>query len=377
MVYYKDNPNLKELAVVTTFDGKKEYRRNCKFLKEKYYVINRDCFEVNGIWCPIDGGNIVFDHETQTYTFLRNNPYIVKGVVKTKEGHLEVGYFTHIPWKNVRINSEVFGDTFAISEDILGKEWFEDLKCNIIFNGSEMSSRVIARRKIIDNHENPANRGYNIEDNTFDFPNKVKSYESYNTQISRKVKKLSKYVGDLTFGFEFELAKGNLPEHLQHKYGVVPCRDGSLNGGIELVTIPMSGAKGIQTIVDLADSLKVRGLVDLNCSLHIHFGNIGLDKLSTISLYRLCRNIQEELFTMFPYYKTNHNGIKQKNYTKKLNRLNIGVLKDFSKEAYESYLLDSWNKLFNFYSEKLVSLDTFNKKTREHPTQNKWNRHSR
>jgi len=379
MVLYKDNPNLEQvesLQVVTTFNGKKEYRKNCKFIRQQYYVINHDCFEIEGKWRTKENSNIVWDWETKTYV-LKSSKRLIYGVVRDENGNLNMGYFTSNLFNNIPISSNKFGAVMAISEEALGNNWFEDMRHHIWFNSEEFTESNIASKKIIRNIDNVAGRGYNIEDNPNDFKAKVSNFEIYKTPISPKIKQLSKYIGDISFGTEFELAVGFLPEHLQYRYGVVPVRDGSLNGGAELVTIPMIGAKGLQTIVDLADSLKTRGLISLDCSLHIHFGNIGTDKLSIVSLYRLCRSLQEELFSMFPYYKTNPEGIKQKNYTKKLPKLNIGALKDVSKDAYEAYLLDSWNKLFTFYSEKSVTLDTFNKKSREHPIHNKWQRPSR
>lgn len=377
MVYFKENPDLTGLKVVTTINGEKEYRKNCKYIKQQYYVINKDCFEIENTWYRTNSENIVYDWEKETYVLKKGNKVLIHGLVKNKQNQLEYGYFTPDPCKNVKILSDHYGVNYAISQDILGGSWFEDLRYNAFIDGAKLNSSNIQKRKTIANSENPAGRGYNIEDNSVDFNEKFKSYTNYKTHITSQVKKLSKYVGNLSFGFEFELALGNLPLHLQHRYGVVPCRDGSLNGGIELVTVPMTGAKGLQTVINLTDDLAIRGLVDTNCSLHIHFGNIGNDKLSVIALYRLCRILQEELFTMFPYYKTDHNGIKQKNYTKKLQKLNIGVLTDYSRDAYEAYLLDSWNKLFNFYAEKTITLSEFNKKTREHPIHNKWSRNSR
>ncbi len=378
MVYYKDNPSLEEtLQVVTTVNGEKEYRKNCKFINEKYYVIDKTCFQIEGKWRRYDDSKIVFDWENQAYVINKPENRIIYGLIKDKEGKLALGFFSPNVYNNVTTSSFSFGDVTAISTDIFDENWFEDLKYHIWFNKKDLSASSIKEKKLIRNQENPAGRGYNMEDNPGDYQIKRKYYNEYKTHITPKIKYLSKYLGDLSFGFEFEVSEGNLPTNLQNRYGVVPCRDGSLNGGMEFVTIPMVGAKGMQTIIDLANDLKIRTNINLDCSLHIHFGNFGTDKLSIISLYRLCRNIQEELFSMFPYYKTNPEGIKQKNYTKKLNKLNIGVLLDQSKEAYEAYLLDSWNKLFNFYSEKQVSLDTFDKKTREHPIKEKWRRNSR
>lgn len=378
MVYYKDNPNLEqELQVVTTVTGDKEYRKNCKYINERYYVINNTCFQIEGKWRRYDDKNVVFDWEKNTYVINKPESRLVYGVVKNKEGKLEKGYFSTNIYNNVQTVSNTFGECMAISSDILGDSWIEDMQHHYWWEKAGLSPMGIKEKKVIKNKENPAGRGYNIEDNHGDFIFKRKSYDEYNTHITPKIKYLSKYLGDLTFGFEFEVCEGNLPANLQNRCGVVPCRDGSLNGGMEFVTIPMNGAKGMQTIVNLCDDLKIRTNINLDCSLHIHFGNFGTDKLSIIALYRLCRNLQEELFTMFPFYKTNPEGIKQKNYTKKLNKLNIGVLIDQSKEAYEAYLLDSWNKLFTFHAEKQVTLETFDKRTREHPVKEKWRRNSR
>ena len=257
MTYFKENPNLKDLQIVNTFDGKKEYRKNCKYIKEKYYTINRTCFEIEGKWRS-DDSNIVFDWETKNYVLLNNTPNLIYGLIKDNDNVLKMGYFTPNIYNNIPINSEVFGSVVCISEEILGNNWIEDMKYHIWFNKNEISSSTIAKRKTISNHESPNSKGYNIEDNIEDFQIKTKNYINYNTHITPKIKHLSKYLGDISFGFEFELHLGNLPNHLQNRYGIVPCRDGSLNGGMELVTIPMTGAKGLQTIVNLTDDLKKR-----------------------------------------------------------------------------------------------------------------------
>jgi len=376
MVYFKDNPNLTELKVVTTINGEKEYRKNCKFIREQYYIINKDCHEINGTWYRVKEGNIVYDWETRQYA-LKNTGRLIRGLVKNDQGELELGYFTPNIYNNIPTNSNKFGGITAISADILNQDWFEDMKHHIWRYAPEHSATTVLSCKVIKNSDNPANRGYNIEDNAGDLSQKTTAYNEYPTVISPKIKQLAKYLGDLTFGFEFEIAIGALPPHLQFRNGVVPCRDGSLHGGMEYVTIPMQGTKGLQTIVNLTEDLKIRSEISLDCSMHIHFGNFGTDKLSIIALYLLCRNIQNELFTMFPYYKTSPSGIKQKNYTKKLQKLNIGILVDQSKDAYEAYLLDSWNKLFKYYGEGEVTLDTFNKKTRKHPITDKWRCNSR
>lgn len=375
MVYYKDSPDLGKLTTVETVKGDVEYRRNTKFIKQKYYTINRDCFQFNSKWYTIDSGNIVYDHELKTYA-LRSISQ-VKGLVLNESGKIEIGYFTPNPHNNVMTVTNQYGKIIALNVEMLEKnKWVEDLGGNYWIDTSELSANQVASRKKIRNERNFNDRGYNIEDNA-DYPKKINLYNQYPTHISAKAKEMSKYLGDLTFGVEVELRAGNLPDYLKNRLGIVVCRDGSLNGGAELVSIPLAGAKGLQTLANLADELKERGEIGIECSYHIHFGNVGLDKLSIIALYRLARNIQSELFTMFPYYKIDPSGVKQKNYTKKLLKLNINSLKDNSKEAYELYLLDSWKKLFDFYAEGKIALEQFNKKTREHPIQRKWEHRNR
>jgi hypothetical protein len=53
IIYYDDNPNLNRL-VVETHDGRKEYRENCRKIKHTFYVKNKTCFEINGVWYRID-----------------------------------------------------------------------------------------------------------------------------------------------------------------------------------------------------------------------------------------------------------------------------------------------------------------------------------
>lgn len=378
MVYYKDNSGLKQLKTVTTIKGDTEYRKNTKYVREKYYTINRDIFQFDDKWYTIDSGNILFDHELKTYILRNRTANVVKGIVQNLEtGKLELGYFTQNPYNNVTTNSAQFGRVPAINREIIEKEgWFEDLGSNVWFSEKDYPGSAKLSKRKIRNERPHTDRGYNIEDNN-DYPTKIELHKNYPMVISTKAKEMSKYLGDITFGVEIELSRGCIPDYVKNRLGVVICRDGSLNGGAELVSIPLSGAKGLQTIVDLSKELQERGEIGIDCSFHIHFGNIGTDKLSIISLYRLCRIIQNELFTMFPYYKIDPSGIKQKNYTKKLLKLNINSLKDSSKEAYELYLQDSWAKLFDFFAEGKITLDQFNKKTREHPIQRKWEHRNR
>lgn len=377
MTLYSDNPNL-DLKTVSTISGDKEYRRNCKFIGGKYYLMDRDCFEIEGKWYRIDGGNIIYDHELKVWVHKNNADGLIRGAVDFKGTAVVFGYFTRNVYENASFKSKTDGTVVAMNTKILEDAgYFEDVATSNWYRLKDMTLSDIKHRKTIRNEKNFTDRGYNIEDNPGDFKFKTKSYAEYELDISKKAREMAKYLGDYTFGCEIEIGQGNLPERILNRHGVVICRDGSIDGGPELVTIPLAGAKGIQNIVDLCSELKLRGDVSIACALHLHFGNVRTDKLFLTAFYLLCRKIQEELFTMFPYYKTDPTGVKRKNYNQKLQKLSIHPLVEKDKGSYEVYLQDVNSKIFDFLAEGKMTMDQLNKKTREHPIRQKWDRHSR
>ncbi len=376
MIRYADNPNL-DLSTVTTITKDIEYRRNCKYIGGKYYLMDRDCFYIEGKWCRIDSGVIIYDHEKKVWIHKDKAGTLVNGIVDIKNEEFIFGSFSENAYENVSCRTKKHGNSIAINSDVLGNHFFEDKALSVMFRTKDYPLTDIKYRKTIRNEKNFTDRGYNIEDNQADYANKVKYYNEYPHKISKKVREIAKYLGDLSFGVELEIAQGNLPDKILNRHGVVICRDGSIDGGPELVTIPTSGAKGLQNIVDLCEELKGRNKLSIACALHIHFGNVPTDKLFLSAFYVLCRKIQDEIFTMFPYYKTDHKGVKKKNYNQKLDKLGIHPLLEQDKESYEAYLRDVHIRIFNFLSEGKMSIDQLNRKTRAHPISHKWERKSR
>jgi hypothetical protein len=378
MIRYEDNPNLK-LKTVVTVRGDTEYRRNCKHIGGNYYVMDRDCFCIEGKWYRFDGGHIVQDHEKKIWIRKSEATSLARGVVGFEESGKPIfGYYTLNPYGNVKCRLSSVGIQNALNQEVLLRAgYIEDVGLGVWFNKRELGLSGVKRAKTIRNERSFTDRGYNIEDNPKDFKIKTQLYNDYDMPISKNARIYSKYLGDITFGAEIEIARGNLPEHIQNRYGIVVCRDGSIDGGPELVTIPISGAKGLQTLNDLAEELENRGDISLACAFHLHIGNVRTDKLFLAAFYSLCRRIQDELFTMFPYYKTDPKGIKRKNYNQKLDGLGIHPLLKTDKESYEAYVVDTHAKIFDFLSDGRMTLDQFNKKTREHPIPRKWERSSR
>lgn len=378
MILYADNPHL-GLKTVTTIQKDVEYRRNCKCIKEKYYVIDRDCFLINERWYRTDGGNIVFDYEKKVWVHKDSIDGMVKGIVGfTAKGEPEIGYFTVNDYKNVPSKSRAHGNYPVIDQSLVESNgYFEDPSTCTWYKSSDLSTSEIRQRKMVRNERSFTDRGYNIEDNDTDFRYKTKMYKEYDLTLSKKAKEMAKFIGDLTFGCEIEIYRGNLPNKELVQHGIVICRDGSIDGGPELVTIPLAGAKGLQNVVEICRELKGRSTVSIACAFHVHFGNVRRDKLFLAAFYQLCRKVQDELFTAFPFYKTEHKGIKKKNYNQKLQKLGIHPLVNKDRESYDMYLEDSFIRIFDFLAEGKMDISQFNKKTREHPIRQKWDRHSR
>lgn len=368
---YRDNPSL-DLTVVTTVNGNKEYRVNCKKILDKYYVMNEDCFFVANKWYRKDSGLILFDSEKQEWV-LKSTKGLIEGIIKFEDGKPVFGYFTPNKYNNCR-----YKDYTVLSPEVLiygGK--VEDVSTGI---WEDIGRKDVQTPKNVVDH---TGKGYSIEDNATEFKNKIDSYAEYNTPMGKNVRQYGAMLGDTTFGIEVECAKGFLPEHLQNRLGVVICRDGSLkdeNGmnGPEFVTVPYFGAKGLQSQSNLSKELNKRTTIDLNCSYHIHFGNIDTSRIALVSLYKLTSKIQNEIFTMFPYYKAQPAGIKSKNYNKKLPVLDIGLMpKCGSNDDYRNYINEAYTKIFSWLSEGYIPDMRINRKNKKHPATDKWNRHER
>lgn len=192
MVYYKDNKNLPRLKTVTTIKGDTEYRMNTKYVREKYYTINRDVFQFDDKWHTIDSGNIIFDHELGTYVLKNRTMGLIRGI----EANLETGTrdgdgFTANPYNNVPTNSNEFGRVTAINHEIIEKEgWFEDLGTNSWLNEKDYPGAHKLQRRKIRNDRGFTDRGYNIEDNN-DYPTKMKLHDKYPMVISAKAKEMN------------------------------------------------------------------------------------------------------------------------------------------------------------------------------------------
>ncbi len=164
-----------------------------------------------------------------------------------------------------------------------------------------------------------------------------------------------------TFGVEFETFSGYIPQHLCYRDGLIPLRDGSLDGGIEYSTIVLQGNEGINLLKQQVDTLKEYTYFNKECSLHFHFGGFPVEKESIWSLYLTWMYIHNDIQKIVPELTFNSDQYKNtgKNYCKSL-------------PAFKSF-----NHMFKF----LTDSNYFGDLTQPHPSdpekRAKWNISSR
>lgn len=377
MARYRDNPDLKA-KVVKTIDGTTEYRKNCRKIGDKYYVVGEQCFEVDGKWYASTSKLVTLDHETGKYVLLKTSK-LVYGLVGFKpDGTPNLGYFSENIYNNCLVNIPGYGAIRSLSEEFLEKNGcIEEISSGLWRLRSTMTESEIVKAGRITSRKVFKEKGYNIEDNKEEFQQKKAAYENYTRKKTLKSERYARFLEKTTFGCEFESAMGILPDHIQNRTGVVICRDGSIDNA-EFVTVPMKGAKGLLAIKDLCLELSKRTTKDIKCAFHVHLGSIPDDRLFLVALYALAIRIQDDVFTMFPYYKTDWKDFKKKNYCQKLRKLGIPLLKKGATRAeYESYVNDGYYRLFKWLSEGNDPDDLFNRRNHVHPRPQKWERAQR
>jgi hypothetical protein len=388
--------------MIETFDGHQELRENCRKIRDKYYVKGKDCHQINGRWYLVSEDNIVFDHELQKWVLKSGS--LILGIVGFKDGVPIKDYFSSNIFNNVAVSILETTITSAISyfDDSVSRE----VKTTKFTTYIAINNKILIENNFVENLStgewilptdcknisslaqitnvfDPTRQQYNIEDNKDEYKDKVKQYNKYNTPISRNAKLYAKFLGDVTFGVELETICGYLPVHIQYRYGIIVCRDGSLKAeegqGSEYTTIPLSGAKGLTSLHYGCKEIAKRNKINLLCALHVHIGNIKITRCYIVALYMLCRSIQEELFNMFAYYKRDEKkyAYKEKNYCNKLLKLGINPCNASSKEEFTDWINWCYRKIFAFLSENGAPDRVYNRKNKQHPKNQKWERKNR
>lgn len=136
-----------------------------------------------------------------------------------------------------------------------------------------------------------------------------------------------------TFGLEFETSAGAIPENECFKLGLIPLRDGSISGNEYSTTVLNTKENGFEKIQQQVSALKKYTNFDKECSLHIHFGGVGVSTKNILALYNICYYLQNDLSKFIPAYSF---------HTAKYKRSG----KDYCKALPEPY--SDFNQIFKF-----------------------------
>lgn len=303
---------------VITIKGEEVPISQCRKFNKLYYKLgdiniqnSGDCYLISGKCYREETGLVVYNYSINQYVILDHT--LTKGIIDIIENELIVGYFNRDVKYSIIIDKN--NNSFNLFNPEIfknNKEYREQLSTGNFYHISRLPSYKF---------------------NTIIFPNKdykyslpydskgiieynLKNYtENYNPEISKSIKNYAPLLENLSFGLEFETTKGFIPNRILNQYGLIPLRDGSISG-IEYVTVPMQGEKGLQCTADILKVLKERTEYnDDTCSLHLHLGNIPRTKEFILAFFKIGMKIQDEMFQMFPLYKKYNYHIKNKNYS--------------------------------------------------------------
>lgn len=303
---------------VITIKGEEVPISQCRKFNKLYYKLgdinienSGDCYLINGKCYREETGLIVYNHSINQYVILDNS--LIRGIVGIMEDLLIKGFFNN-NLKYSKIVDKNNNSFYLFNPEIFknNKEYREQLSTGVFYHISRLASHKFNAILFPDKnykHSLPYDSKGIIENN-------LKNYnENYNPEISKNIKNYAPLLDGLSFGLEFETTKGFIPDRILNKYGLIPLRDGSISG-IEYVTVPMQGEKGLQCTSDILKVLKERTEYnDDTCSLHLHLGNIPRTKEFILAFFKVGMKIQDEMFQMFPLYKKYNYHIKNKNYS--------------------------------------------------------------
>lgn len=302
---------------VTTIKGEKLPISKTRKYDSGFYKIGEigikdsgDCYLMSdGKYYREETGGIIFDYSENSYVFT-NSKYLFFGIID--ENLNQGSYSNHINACEVVLeNGQCVNcmDSKFLEKNYTFRERLSDGK----FYHIKSLPAIEFSMKHIPSNDYKTSLPYDSKHvlNTY-----KSNYDKYYTPSEDLINAdvYEKILNGLSFGLEFETTKGFLPQKVINNLSLIPLRDGSILG-IEYVTVPLEGAKGISNIIDSVKELKHRTEFDKNCALHLHLGNIPRTESFITAFMRVTLAIQDDLFSMFNLYKKYNFRYKNKNYS--------------------------------------------------------------
>lgn len=338
-----------------------------------------DIYRFGNTFIKADDPSLVVNHTTGLLDSTELNKKLIKGVVDFNEtGEIVEGYFEKNPLNVYFINSKSKRYP-AFSEDILKNNlnYRENIQTGEYVHISIQPASDFIQKTRVERYMKEG-LDYSLDLNKTD---RVKNiHEKFYTPSRNPVASLTSLFEGYSYGFEFETTKGIIPNIKADIAGLVPLRDGSI-AGLEYVSLPVENAKALSYLDDTLGLLKKYTEYDSSCSTHIHIGGVPRTKEFILAYFRMLSYIQDEMFALFPLYKKNSFGRKQKEYTKPYELITFNMQMD---EKIDSSNIDkNFNVIFEYLSEGVSfanyknSLDNVKRHPRDPENRSKWNIHTR
>lgn len=230
---------------------------------------------------------------------------------------------------------------------------------------SKVNNRPFERtiRKNSSYYRNFSSDNYNIADADSSRA-LIKQY--YKPTISKFANYVSQYTST-TFGIELENTWGRLSETMLFKLGVVPLKDGSVDG-IEYASIIHTGKTAIQSILDMKDI----GYMTCNKFNSTHFHMYAGDNTpkQLVALYQLYYQVQQEVWNIIPPFKKSfHFAVAKNGQDHCMNLPDLGIL-DYYNDSENTNKTKTIQKLyddiFTIFHDGQAPCSQYNPDTKKH-----------
>lgn len=313
-----------EIKMVTTVGGEILPKTKCRYLRGKYFKKGRvnvkgsgDCYRVTdskGVtkYRTLETGAVVWDNSSRRYVH-RTMVNSTRGIIGKG---MEMGTFKKDS-SNVICYDENRNKIICINEKIAKLNGFQEKLSDGYFYLKSLFGSRFFNEKLLPSPEYKQSLQYGCN-------NIMKKAELYYEKLY-KIPKNNSYIEEIyytnpglfdnyTFGLEFETTRGNIPNDICNRLGLMPLRDGSISG-IEYATIPLSSKKGLYTLFEILEEINKRTEYDHSCSMHIHIGGFKRDSNNALALFKSMYLNQQQIYDLFPMYKQRNMGVKRQDYT--------------------------------------------------------------